>query len=88
MKVITERITNFKNLIICWHPFISKLFLYTIIQNSFLVCCLRSVWIILCVWRRNYRYVREHSQKEGHLRESGVNITRLSWAMWGREEEN
>lgn len=30
--------------------------------------------------------MREHSQREGHQGKSRVDITRLSWALWGEEE--
>jgi hypothetical protein len=30
-----------------------------------------------------YRYVGEHSQRQGHLEESRAGMTRLSCAMWG-----
>ena len=29
-------------------------------------------------------YVGEHSQRQGHLGESRVDMTRLSWAIWQR----
>ena len=33
-----------------------------------------------------YRCVEEHSQRQLHLGESRVDVTRLSWAMWGDGE--
>lgn len=33
----------------------------------------------------NCRFVGEHSQRQGHLRESRVDVNSLSWAMCGRE---
>lgn len=34
-----------------------------------------------------YRYVGDHSQRQGYQGESRVDRTRLSWAMWDRGEE-
>ena len=33
------------------------------------------------------RYMEEHSQRQGHLGDSRVGMTRLSWATWGGREE-
>lgn len=33
------------------------------------------------------KYVGEHSQSQRHLVEYRVDITRLSWAVWGEREK-
>lgn len=43
-------------------------------------------WLILCMMEVFYcRYWGEHSQREGHLEKSRVNMT-MSWSRWGEGE--